>query len=151
MKRPYLVFLIVALVAIFVGPMIANRARQGVKPMDGQPGVYESNRDPEIAAAVMRAKKELPKFILALKEHPDAEFAINAKFLTPQGPEQLWVRVDTYEKGVFRGELASEPVGLKEKKKGDPVEVVESNVSDWTYKLDGKTEGGFTTSVLRNR
>lgn len=112
-------------------------------------GTVETGTDPELAAAVIRAKRELPKFKAALAKG-GGEFAVNAKFSTPVGPEQVWVKVERFEAGKFIGTIASEPVRL-DKKKGDPVRIEEKDVSDWTYKVGGAVEGGFTTQVLAGK
>jgi len=119
-------------------------------PPNARNDVVTAEKDKLLAAAVYKAKLELPKFIKALKDHPDGEFAINGRFETAKGPEQIWVRVASYDKGIFAGVIASKPVNL-EKTEGDPVEVKEADVSDWTYKVSGKTEGGFTRPVLNGR
>jgi len=148
-KRPVVVFIAIVVVVIVVGPMLANNSRIGIRPTPHE-GVKESRQDPELATAVIRAKKELPRFIKMLKDRPDGEFAINARVDTPKGPEQIWVKVNIFRDGVFYGEIASDPVAL-DKANGDGIDVPESDVSDWTYRVDGKTEGGFTMEVLKNR
>lgn len=146
MKKEALGILIlvgVIVVGVNIGRIVTSTRREI------RPDVIESGSDPEIAAAVATAKKELPAFISAFKAGK-GEFAINAKFLTKTGYEHVWVKVNTYEKGLFTGTIASPPVAL-DKKPGDEVEVPEGDVSDWTYKLDGVVKGGFTTKVLSKR
>ncbi len=121
--------------------------------MRGRVDVVEAERDPELAAAVIRARKELPRFIAALQNPtPDQrEFAVNARFETPRGPEQIWIRVSKYEKGVFSGEVADEPVAIPKLKKGDKVNVPEAVVNDWLFRNGALIAGGYTMQVLLKR
>jgi uncharacterized protein YegJ (DUF2314 family) len=150
LKRLFLVIGVVVAASITLGLVLARMPRHGIERNPGS-DTAQSTRDPELAVAVIHAKRDLPKFIKALTEHPEGQYAINARFETPQGAEQIWVRVTGYEKGVFQGALASDPSRLKGKAKGDPVEVKEGDVSDWTYRLDGQTYGGFTTRILNRK
>ncbi|MEQ1822698.1 MAG: DUF2314 domain-containing protein [Fimbriimonadaceae bacterium] len=135
-------FVGVVIVGINVGRLVTSPRREI------REDVIESGSDPEIAAAVATAKKEMPSFLAAIKRG-GGEYAINAKFLTKSGYEHVWVKVDTYDKGLFTGKVASKPIEL-DKNPGDPVEVPEADVSDWTYRLNGVVKGGFTTAVLKN-
>lgn len=144
MKSPILLYALIAFAAVMIGAALLSPIRNRTA---GRPDVVERSSDGKLAEAVVRARSELPEFIEALKANPQGEFAVCARFLTKQGPEQLWVRVERHEGKSFFGTLASVPIAL-EKKKGDSVEVAEGIVVDWTYRIDGKTEGGFTSKVL---
>lgn len=115
--------------------------------------IVEAERDPEVAAAVLRARRELPRFIAALqKPAPDEkEFAVNARFETPKGPEQIWVRVSKYTDGVFEGTLADQPIAIPKLNKGDSVKVPEAVVNDWLFRSGTKIAGGYTMQVLLKR
>ncbi len=144
MKNPFFLYAAIAFLAVILGTALISPRRSSIVDTSK---VVDGSGNPKLAEAVIHARSELPHFIDALKTHPEAEFAICARFLTKNGAEQLWVKVDSYENKVFRGTLAVDPVAY-EKKKGDAVEVRESMVVDWTYRLEGKTEGGYTTKVL---
>lgn len=146
MKNPIFLYAFIAFAAVMVGAALISPMRNRTA---GRSDVVERSSDERLAEAVVRARSELPQFIDALKGNPQGEFAVCARFLTKQGPEQLWVRVDRYEAKKFLGTLASKPISY-EKKEGDSVEVPEGIVVDWTYRIDGKTEGGFTSKVLSN-
>lgn len=146
MRNPIAALAAIGVVAIAVGIFMTAAKKANAPPTD----TVMAEKDKLLAAAVYKAKQELPKFIKALQDHPEGEFAINGRFDTPKGPEQIWIRVASYDKGIFAGVIASKPVNL-DKTQGDPVEIKEADVSDWTYKVDGKTEGGFTSLVLNGR
>lgn len=147
MKNPFFLYAAIAFFAVILGAAILAPRRSTITD---KANVVDGTGNSKLAEAVIRARSELPQFIDALKTHPEAEFAICARFITRNGPEQLWVKVDSYENKTFRGTLAVDPVAY-EKKKGDAVEVKENMVVDWTYRLEGKTEGGYTTKVLGGR
>ncbi len=138
-----LAFIGIIVAGINIGRLVTSTRREI------RSDVIESGSDPEIAAAVATAKKELPSFIAAL-EKGQGEFAINAKFLTRTGYEHVWVKVNSYERGLFTGSIASMPISLA-KKPGDEVEVPEADVSDWTFRVAGVVKGGFTTAILKKR
>jgi uncharacterized protein YegJ (DUF2314 family) len=119
-----------------------------------QTGVEQTTRNPEVATAVLTARHTLNQFIERF-QHPkpgDSGFSIEGDFPTAKGPEHIWVHVDSYEKGVFKGRMAEDPIAIEGKHKGDTVEVKSENISDWGYKDEhGKMVGGFTIKALQQK
>jgi uncharacterized protein YegJ (DUF2314 family) len=119
---------------------------------DGQsPVSYVDSGDPEMEAAIQKARDTLDQFIAELNKPGKRDFGIKAGIPTDDGTEHIWVSEIAYSNGVFRGLLANEPLNIPGKHEGDPVEVKREDVSDW-FIVDGdETTGGFTTEVLMKR
>lgn len=144
--KPLVVGIVVVAAAVGIGFLAKSNAKK--PPVDP---VAEVEKDPEIAAAVMQARAELPTFVKSLTNRPDGEYAISARFKTERGNEHLWVRITDHKDTKFTGEVTSDPVAATDVKKGDTVTVEEGAIVDWTYRLDGQVYGGFTTNVLQKR
>jgi uncharacterized protein YegJ (DUF2314 family) len=109
--------------------------------------------DPEMNAAIERAKASLDTFAARLKTaKPGEQFMVKAAMPASDGStEHIWVDHLKLVDGGFVGKLANEPYGLPGKHKGSAVNVGRSIVSDWTITKNGKYEGGFTIDVLAKR
>lgn len=106
---------------------------------------------PELQAAVKRARSELPTFLKRLK-NPQAgdRFAVRGRFMTPGGPEFLWVREPRAEGETLVGVLDERPIALQGLKKGDPATVKQSDVADWLIvEASGKVLGGYTQEAVK--
>lgn len=115
------------------------------------PTIMVGKDDAAMKAAVEQARASLPAF-WALYESRDpsrTEFAVNAKMPTPSGEfEAIWIGVTGHSDGKVGGVLANEPEAMPDKHRGTAVQILESDIEDWSYKKDGKTWGGFTTRVI---
>lgn len=152
-KRFVMPLLATVLGAALMGTMLSRGCTKELPAVKGRVDMVEANADPELAAAVLRARKELPRFIGAL-QNPAADqrnFAVNARFETRVGFEQIWVKVDRYKDGVFYGVLSAQPYAIPNRRKGDAVEVPEGVVSDWTFINGAQIAGGYTMQVLLKR
>jgi uncharacterized protein YegJ (DUF2314 family) len=111
----------------------------------------QSEKDPAIYVAVQHAKKTLPEFIQRYKnpKKGDLGFGVQTQFNTPQGPEHIWLHVQSYNDGAFTGRLAEEPNAIPGKHKGDTVTVKKDDVTDWIYQSNGQKEGGFTIDAIQ--
>ncbi|MEI9895809.1 MAG: DUF2314 domain-containing protein [Chthoniobacter sp.] len=110
-------------------------------------------------AAIEEAQRRLPEFRRALDE--------DARRLIPQieGPlvkarfdsamthavEHMWIQDAGFEDGMIVGTLASEPEAIPEYTQGDWVTVSPKTISDWAYRENGRTYGGFTIRVMQRR
>lgn len=132
---------------------LARGSTSSLEPIKGRVDLMQSKADPELAAAVLRARKELPNFISALNSPKPGQvkFALNARFKSASGFEHMWVKVDRYSGGVFEGTLAEEPYEIPTQHKGDAVKVPEDTVNDWTFMDGERIAGGYTTQVLLKR
>lgn len=109
--------------------------------------------DPEMAAAMARARDTLPQFISALRLPTPAQtdFAIKVGFGDGQDTEYMWLAPVSYDGTHFKGKLDGDPVQVRDLKSGDAVTVEPARVADWMYIEDGRMVGGYTTRLLRDR
>jgi uncharacterized protein YegJ (DUF2314 family) len=104
---------------------------------------------PALQAASRRAKDELGTFIKALETRTATQrFFIRGAFPTDAGPEYLWVRNVTYDRGEFRGTLDERPVVFRGAQKGEEVVVKRQDVFDWAIKDGDTIRGRYTEAVL---
>lgn len=118
-----------------------------------------SGDDAEINAAIAEAQGQLPEFQRALETDarrliPQIQDSlVKARFesaITHQ-IEHMWIEDAGFENGMIVGTLASEPESIPEYSKGEWVTVPLDSVSDWTYRENGRTYGGFTIRVMQRR
>ncbi len=115
--------------------------------------------DPEINAAIEEAQRRLPEFQRALDEDarrliPAIEGAlVKARFESPitHAIEHMWVEDIGFEDEKIVGTLASDPNAIPELSKGKWVSISPEDISDWVYRLGGRTFGGFTVRVMQRR
>jgi uncharacterized protein YegJ (DUF2314 family) len=99
-------------------------------------------------AAVAMAKRRLPEFLEAFAKHGSTgKFAVCAKVTKPEGVENVWIRLDRFEKGWFYGRLDVDPLVLKDVKKGDEMSVDQGAIVDWMYDIGEGPVGGFTVNI----
>jgi len=101
--------------------------------------------------AIKTAQQTLPEFILFLQRNPDQ--LTNASFkVAMQGTdyvEHIWVNnLRGLGKDKIRGTLNNNPNNLRGKRLGSRVTFPQSAVSDWSFYLNGKTYGSYTTRVI---
>jgi uncharacterized protein YegJ (DUF2314 family) len=120
------------------------------------PVIGVEHTDAEMNAAIRKAKDTIDDFIKELAKPKGRHFSVKTPLMTPAGnPEHIWVDVDSYENGLFKGKLGNDPLNLPGKKLGDPVEVKKHDISDWMI-MDStsgelKVTGGYTAEVLMKR
>lgn len=115
--------------------------------------------DAEMNAAVEEAQRRLPEFRHALDEEarrliPMIDGAlVKARFESPitHAVEHMWIEDAGFEGELIVGTLASAPEAIPEYTPGDWVSVPADSVSDWAYRVGGRTFGGFTIRVMQRR
>ncbi len=115
------------------------------------PTVMVGKDDAAMKAAVEQARASLPTFwaLYEAKDPSRTEFAVNAKMPTPSGEfEAIWIGVSGHSDGKVGGVLANEPEAMPDKHLGTAVQILESDIEDWSYRKDGKTWGSYTTRVI---
>ena len=123
----------------------------GSAPSAGVATVEEA--DPEMAAAMAKARATLPEFIAAVRAPTPAQsaFTIKAPFHDGDRTEYMSVTPVSFDGKTFHGTLDDRPVSLHNVKIGDKVTIEPPRVADWSYVDGGKLVGGYTLRVLRAR
>ena len=127
------------------------RPATGSAPSAGVTTVEDA--DPEMTAAMAKARATLPDFIAAVRAPTPAQsaFTIKAPFREGDRTEYMSVTPVTFDGKTFHGTLDDQPVAVHNVKIGDKVTVEPGRVADWSYVDGGKLVGGYTLRVLRAR
>ena len=122
--------------------------RQGEPPVTG----FKAE-DPEMNAAMQKARDTLPQFEKRLTQPPAAQqhIGLKARFEEDGEVEHMWVNDVVITPEGYRGTLGNEPVHIKSIGVGSPVTITRQQVSDWMAIDDGKLVGAFTLRVQRDR
>ena len=128
-----------------------------------EPIFQATKDDPEMRAAIKKARKTFPNFLLEAdadlsRAIPILEDALVKIYIpttaNPELGEHLWARYLGHEpehEGRFLALLLSTPRKIKKMAKGDRIDFSVKSLSDWLYVTDGKAHGAFTVAVLRSR
>lgn len=118
-----------------------------VVAQDRSPIVDVRTTDPEMNAAIARARGTLPTFWASYDAPKPSEtgHALKVRFSTRKGGEHIWIgEVKKQPDGSYSGLFANEPRDLAGKRAGDKVEFAEADISDWMFMRNGKIVGGET-------
>jgi uncharacterized protein YegJ (DUF2314 family) len=119
---------------------------------DRSPIVDIANGNPEMAAAIVKARATLPAF-WASWEAPKASetgFSLKVRFPTRgTNAEHIWMaEVKKLPDGRYSARFANQPRDLPGKRVGDQVEFAQADISDWMFMRNGKIVGGETIKPL---
>jgi len=144
MTRPSV--LIRLLLAIAIIPLI------GCSSSKEKPGNFAkvSENDPEMLAAIDKARKSLPNFWNKFEKHSDGEsnFALKVKITDERGTEHFWVTELKRQNGTITGTINNEPEIVHNVKMDQRITVPEADISDWMYMRNGKIYGNETVHPL---
>lgn len=125
----------------------AGRSEADPRPIKENVIAYHT-RDEAMTAAKNKARETLPRF----RELIDAKTAgtYTVKFpLTQNGAtEHIWMQLSDYRDDVYYGRLANAPVNGNQYKKGDRMQIAESDVEDWMVNTGAELYGGYTARVM---
>ncbi|MBE1282692.1 MAG: DUF2314 domain-containing protein [Rhodobacteraceae bacterium] len=116
--------------------------------------VQERQEDPQLAVASQKARATLDLFLDKAMQGrtatPDA--AVLVLVPTETDPEALWVKDFKIKwNGRWVGAMANQPVAIPGRSAGERIRFDRGSVVDWSYKLEGKLYGHYTTRVLLTR
>ena len=107
--------------------------------------------DPEMTAAIAKARAELPKFWEKFEhpEHGESDFALKVRITDSNGAEHFWVsELEPGKDGKITGTTNNDSVTVKSVKLGDRIPIPEADISDWMYMRNGKLYGNGTLRPL---
>jgi len=90
----------------------------------------------ELREAKNKAQDEIGYFIEHLKRFSSDEaweFSVKSDFTQEGKHEHMWVNVESYENGLFKGKLGNDPNTIKGLKLGDSISVKKEDVEDWLF------------------
>jgi uncharacterized protein YegJ (DUF2314 family) len=106
--------------------------------------------DPEMTAAIAKARDTLPQFWQAFdkREHNESRFALKVKITDKKGTEHFWATNIERRDGKTLGTINNDPDIVTSVKLGDRIEIPKDDISDWLYMRDGKMVGNETVRPL---
>jgi uncharacterized protein YegJ (DUF2314 family) len=112
--------------------------------------VTVADDDPEMTAAISKARETLPQFwdVFAKREHEESDFALKVKITDPRGVEHFWTTDLERRDGKTIGTINNDPNIVKSVKLGDRIEIPEADITDWLYLRDDKMVGNHTVKPL---
>lgn len=134
-----------ALLAITPALPMAASAQSGV--------VMVPNGDPDMAAAISKARQGLSSFWKAL-EHPGAGeegFALKVAIKDGSDVEHFWLMDVSRDGDKLSGTINNEPEIVGNVANGERYEFGDADISDWLYMRNGKMVGNETMRPLLNR
>ena len=144
------VVLIAALFAAVGVPLAAFGGNAAAA--DHSPVINVPSSDPEMAAAIAKARATLPAFWASYDNPKPPETGHSLKVRFPTGgnnAEHIWMaEVKKLGNGLCSGRFANSPRDLPGKREGDLVEFREADISDWMFMRNGKIVGGETLRPL---
>lgn len=133
---------------------VAQRQAEPRTERDGEPPVTGFRaEDPEMNAAMQKARDTLPEFEKRLTQPPAAQqhIGLKGRFEENGEVEHMWINDVEITPEGYRGTLGNAPVHIKAIGVGSAVTISRSQVSDWMAIDDGKLVGAFTLRVQRDR
>jgi uncharacterized protein YegJ (DUF2314 family) len=106
--------------------------------------------DPEMVAAIARARETLPQFWQAFEKHErgESKFALKVKITDKRGTEHFWATDIARQDDKIMGTIDNDPNIVRSVKQGDRIEISEADISDWLYMREGKMVGNETLKPL---
>jgi uncharacterized protein YegJ (DUF2314 family) len=109
------------------------------------PGGYDLA---EMDAAIARAQAEVDNFIAILDKRQGYDFSVKAPITDKGQTEHFWMGDVTYDNGVFEGIIDNEPAVVSNVKLGQKWKIKKADISDWSFKRNGKIHGNYTMRPL---
>jgi len=136
--------MLLALACLQVGPVSAQD-----RTIDVAKG------DPEMAAAMGKARASFPEFLAALDNPPPGVEGFALKVAIPYnttgGNEHFWLNEVARKGNRFVGKINNQPNHAKHVKMGQRYEFGEADISDWMFMRNGKMVGNETMRPLLKR
>ncbi len=106
--------------------------------------------DPEMIAAIAKARETLPQFwqTFEKRERGESDFSLKVRITDKKGTEHFWLTEIERKDGKTLGTINNDPDIVGNVKLGDRMPIPEADISDWLYMRDGKMVGNYTLRVL---
>jgi uncharacterized protein YegJ (DUF2314 family) len=114
------------------------------------PVINVDDHDPEMLAAIAKARASLPQFWEAFdkREHGEKDFALKVPITEKKEGEFFWLSKIERKDGKTFGTIDNDPDIVHNVKLGDRIAIPEADISDWMFMRDGKMVGNYTIRVL---
>jgi len=131
--------------------MLAPDAWETFSESTNVPVIEISDDDPDMIAAVQKAKDTWPEFVAAFNEKADdcSNFGAKVKMTVDGETEFIWLEVIGLEPRYVHGKLANDPVALGDLQLGSQVEVPLEDVQDWCYLKNAEPVGLYSLAAIQ--
>src|SRR5208283_6009906 len=105
--------------------------------------IMVEDEDPEMKAAIAKARSTLPVFWKTLEQPTKGEskFALKVKITDASGTEFFWDVGIEKKDGKVHGTINNDPNIVKSVKNGQRMEITDELISDWLFMRNGKMVG----------
>jgi uncharacterized protein YegJ (DUF2314 family) len=146
-NRNTVIFVVVALLVAFrlFAPFVTPS-----KTREYDESISVRDDDPEMVAAIAKARATLPKFwtVFNKRKHKEDSFALKVEISDSHGTELFWA-IDIERRGEnISGTIDNKPDTVQSVKSGDRIKIADNQISDWVYMRDEKMFGNFTIRPL---
>jgi uncharacterized protein YegJ (DUF2314 family) len=146
---PWIGVWLAAVSALAIAVSAGGCSKKGGQSSKDGFAIVEDN-DPDMAAAIAKARASLPRFWQRF-EHPgpgESAFCLKVKITDEKGTEHFWVnKIERSGDRIF-GVINNEPDIVKVVKLGQRIQIPEADISDWLYMRNGKMVGNYTLRAL---
>ena len=106
--------------------------------------------DPEMVAAIAKARSTLPRFWQAFekRDRGEANFSLKIKITDKTRIEHFWLTDIERQDGKVMGTINNAPNIVANVKRGDRLEIPEAKIQDWSYMRGGKMIGNETIKPM---
>jgi uncharacterized protein YegJ (DUF2314 family) len=106
--------------------------------------------DPDMAAAMRKARALLPEFLTLAKAPPPGTSGFSLKVRVRDGDtvEYFWIIPFAVKDGQFSGKVDNEPRSVRNVALGQTITFAESEIVDWLYVDGGNMKGNYTTCAV---
>jgi len=106
--------------------------------------------DPDMIAAIRKARETLDDFFAIEKQRPPNTSGFKLKVMVKDGAdvEHFWVTPFRAVESGFQGILANEPRIVRNVRHGQAIGFSRAEISDWGYVREGRQVGSFTVCAL---
>lgn len=112
--------------------------------------VFVTDDDPEMVAAIAKARSTLPQFWQAFekRDRGETKFSLKIRITDKKRIEHFWVTDIERQDGKVMGTISNAPNIVASVKLGDRIEIPEAEIQDWFYMRGGKMVGNETIKPL---
>jgi len=116
----------------------------------GDKTIGVAEKDPEMTAAISKARETLPQFwqVFDKRAHGESGFSLKVRITDTKGTEHFWATDIDRREGKLMGNINNDPDIVSSVRLGDRIVIPETDITDWLYMRDGKMVGNYTLKPL---
>jgi uncharacterized protein YegJ (DUF2314 family) len=145
MRNPFSISLILLAIGVSLALVTGCAAKR-------DKGYFEDS-DPEMVAAIAKARRTLPHFWQAYekRDHGVSDFSLKIRITESNRIEHFWLKDIARIDGKVTGAIEHEPKIVSNVKLGQRLEIADEEIQDWYYMRDGKMVGNQTARPMMKK